>query len=91
MVVLKKQIPEYQTYLKLQGGVAPTLIHLFSAGVTNEDMIGMNHLVLEFKNRDFLSNPLLDYKDSKISVHFKIFPLYSIYSLSSIFVAIILI
>src|SRR5688500_3020158 len=55
---LEEQVPEYQSYLKLQGIVSPTLIHLTNRGVTNEDIIGMNHLVLEFKNSDFLSDPI---------------------------------
>ncbi|CAN5820324.1 hypothetical protein BH23THE1_BH23THE1_34360 [soil metagenome] len=58
MEELKDQVPEYQSYLKLQGIVSPTLIHLSNSGVTNEDIIGMNHLVLEFKNSDFLSDPI---------------------------------
>ncbi|HEX5185371.1 MAG TPA: hypothetical protein VFV86_00650 [Nitrososphaeraceae archaeon] len=67
MEELKKQVPEYQTYLRLQGIVAPTLVHLSSSGVTNEDIIGMNHLVLEFKNIDFLSDPFQHDKDNNIS------------------------
>jgi hypothetical protein len=58
MKKLEEQVPEYQSYLKLQGIVSPTLIHLTYSGVTNEDIIGMNHLVLEFKNSDFLSDPI---------------------------------
>ncbi len=58
MKKLEEQVPEYQSYLKLQGIVSPTLIHLTNSGVTNEDIIGMNHLVLEFKNSDFLSDPI---------------------------------
>jgi hypothetical protein len=58
MKKLEEQVPEYQYYLKSQGIVSPTLIHLLACGVTNEDIIGMNHLVLEFKNSDFLSKPI---------------------------------
>jgi len=58
MKKLEQEVPEYQYYLKLQGIVSPTLIHLQSSGVTNEDIIGMNHLVLEFKNGNFLSDPI---------------------------------
>lgn len=54
---LELEVPEYKFYLQLQGIVSPTLIHLHSRGVTNEDIIGMNHLVLEFQNSDFLSDP----------------------------------
>lgn len=54
---MEHEVPEYKFYLKLQGIVAPTLVHLHSRGVTNEDIIGMNHLVLEFQNSDFLSVP----------------------------------
>jgi len=57
MKKLEKEVPEYQYYLKLQGIVSPTLIHLHSSGVTNEDIIGLNHLVLEFKDGNFLSDP----------------------------------
>ncbi len=58
MEQLKEQVPEYQSYLKLKGIVSPILIHLSNSGVTNQDIIGMNHLVLEFKNSDFLSDPI---------------------------------
>lgn len=59
MEELKEQVPEYQSYLKLKGIVSPILIHLTNNGVTNQDIIGMNHLVLEFKNNgDFLSDPI---------------------------------
>ncbi|MGD9532985.1 MAG: helix-turn-helix domain-containing protein [Candidatus Nitrosocosmicus sp.] len=54
---LEKEVPEYESYLKYKGIVSSKLIHLQSCGVTNEDIIGMNHLVLEFKNSDFLSDP----------------------------------
>jgi hypothetical protein len=56
---LEEQVPEYEYYLKLRGIVAPTLIHLHNSGVTDQDIIDMNHLVLEFKNSDFLSDPLV--------------------------------
>jgi hypothetical protein len=55
---LEEEIPEYKDYLRLKGIVAPVLIRLQNSGVTNEDIIGMNHLVSEFLNTDFLSNPL---------------------------------
>lgn len=54
---LEDQVPEYKYYLQLQGVVSPILFHLFNNSVTNEDIIGMNRLVLEFKNSDFLSEP----------------------------------
>jgi len=54
---LEKEVPEYEYYLKLQGIVALTLLRLKFSGVTNEDIIGMNHLVMEFQNSDFLSDP----------------------------------
>lgn len=54
---LEKEVPEYEYYLKLQGIVALTLLRLQFSGVTNEDIIGMNHLVMEFQNSDFLSDP----------------------------------
>jgi hypothetical protein len=59
MKKLEKQVPEYQSFLKLQGIVSPVLIHLANSGVTSEDIIDMNHLVLEFKNSDFLSDPII--------------------------------
>lgn len=58
MKKLEQQVPEYQFYLNLQGIVSPTLIHLHNSGVTNEDIIEMNHLVLEFKDGNFLSDPI---------------------------------
>ena len=60
---LDAKVPEYKYYLQLQGIVSPILLHLTSSGVTNEDIIGMNNLVLEFKNSDFLSVPS-DQKDN---------------------------
>ena len=60
---LEAKVPEYKYYLQLQGIVSPILLHLTSSGVTNEDIIGMNNLVLEFKNSDFLSVPS-DQKDN---------------------------
>jgi hypothetical protein len=57
MEKLKEEIPGYKSHLTLQASVNPTLIHLTHSGVTSEDIIGMNHLVLEFKNSDFLSDP----------------------------------
>ena len=55
MLSLEAKVPEYKYFLQLQGIVSPILLHLTSNGVTNEDIIGMNNLVLEFKNSDFLS------------------------------------
>lgn len=52
---LENEVPEYKYYLQLQGLVSPILIHLANIGVTNEDIIGINNLVLAFKNSDFLS------------------------------------
>jgi hypothetical protein len=61
MKKLEKQVPEYKTYLKYQGIVGPTLVHLYSSGVSAQNIIDMNHLVLEFKNSDFLSQPFNKY------------------------------
>lgn len=57
MEKMKLQVPEYKYYLRLQGIVSPILVHLNSSGVTNEDIIEINHLVGEFKDSDFLSDP----------------------------------
>jgi hypothetical protein len=66
MEKLKDGVPEYKYYLQLQGVVGPVLNHLSINGVTNEDIIGINHLVSEFKNSDFLSDPIHRNKDNKI-------------------------
>ncbi len=59
MKKLKDEIPGYKSHLTLRANVTPTLTHLVNSGVTSEDIIGMNHLVLEFKNNgDFLSDPI---------------------------------
>lgn len=58
MEKIKEQVPEYKYRLWLEGVVGPTLIHLGSNGVSNEDIIGMNKLVIDFKNSDFLFDPL---------------------------------
>lgn len=54
---LEEEVPEYKSYLRLQGIVSPLLVQLQRNGVTNEDIIGMNNLVLEFRDSDFLANP----------------------------------
>jgi hypothetical protein len=55
---LEEDVPEYKSYLRLQGIVAPILFYLQRNGVSNVDIIGMNNLVTNFINKDFLSNPL---------------------------------
>lgn len=56
MEKLKDEVPEYKYYLQLQGAVGPVLTYLSSNGVTNEDIIGINYFVSEFKNGDFLAD-----------------------------------
>ncbi|WP_458743477.1 hypothetical protein [Candidatus Nitrosocosmicus sp. T] len=51
---LEDEVPQYQWYLQLQGTVAPIIVHLNSNGVTNEDIISINQLVIAFKNTSFV-------------------------------------
>jgi len=55
---IENQLPGYKQYLELQIGTISSLNNLNANGVTNIDIINMNHLVLVFKNHDFLSDPL---------------------------------
>jgi len=48
------KVPQYQWYLQLQGIVSPIIVHLNSNGVTNEDIININQLVMAFKNTSFV-------------------------------------
>jgi len=50
------EVPEYQWYLQLQGVVGPIIYYLNSNGVTNEDIINLNSLVLSFKNSNFIDD-----------------------------------
>lgn len=56
MEKLQAEVPEYKWYLKLQGVVSPTIIHLNRCGVTNEDILNINSLVLSFKNSNFIDD-----------------------------------
>ena len=51
---LEDEVPQYQWYLQLQGIVAPIIFHLNSNGVTNENIIYINQLVMAFKNTNFV-------------------------------------
>ena len=51
---LEDEVPQYQWYLQLQGIVGPTIIHLNSNGITNEDIININQIVIAFKNSNFV-------------------------------------
>lgn len=51
---LEEEVPQYQWYLQLQGIVGPTIMNLNSNGVTNENIININHLVMTFKNSGFI-------------------------------------
>ena len=53
---LQAEVPEYKWYLQLQGVVGPIIIHLNNSGVTNEDIINVNNLVLAFKNSNFIED-----------------------------------
>jgi hypothetical protein len=66
MEKLKDEVPEYKYYLQLQGVVGPVLANLSSNGVTNEDIIGINYFVSEFKNGNFLADPSYQNKSSNI-------------------------
>ena len=46
---LQNKVPEYRWYLQLQGIVSPTIIHLNNCGVSNEDIININSLVLSLR------------------------------------------
>ena len=56
MEKLQAEVPEYKWYLQLQGVVSPTIIHLNRCGVTNEDILNINSLVLSFKNSNFIDD-----------------------------------
>ncbi len=56
MEKLQAEVPEYEWYLKLQGVVSLTIIHLNRCGVTNEDILNINSLVLSFKNSNFIDD-----------------------------------
>ncbi len=51
---LEDEVPQYQWYLQLQGIVAPLIVQLNNYGVTNEDIININQLVMFFKNTNFV-------------------------------------
>lgn len=53
---LENEVPQYKWYLQLQGIVSPILIHLNYNGVSNEDIININNLVLSFKNSNFIQD-----------------------------------
>jgi hypothetical protein len=64
---LQNEVPEYRWYLQLQGIVGPTIIHLNSCGVSNEDIININNLVLSFKNSNFIDTPYSKEQDNSIN------------------------
>jgi hypothetical protein len=51
---IEDEVLQYQWYLQLQGVVAPIIIHLNNNGVTSEDIININQLVMAFKNTNFV-------------------------------------
>lgn len=51
---LEDEVPQYQWYLQLQGIVGPVIMNLNSNGVTNEDIVHINQLVMTFKNSGFI-------------------------------------
>ena len=61
---LQNEVPEYRWYLQLQGIVSPIIIHLNSCGLSNEDIININNLVLSFKNSNFIDTPYFKEKDN---------------------------
>ena len=56
MEKLQAEVPAYKWYLQLQGVASPTIIHLNRCGVTNEDHLNINSLVLSFKNSNFIDD-----------------------------------
>ena len=50
--------------MQLQGIVSHIIIHLNSCGVSNEDIININNLVLAFKNSNFIDTPYFEEKDN---------------------------
>lgn len=54
---LEDEVPEYKSHLSMIGIASTTLVQLHRNGVTNQDIIGMNNLFLDFKNSDFLTDP----------------------------------
>ena len=69
---LKKEIPEYASTLKLQAIASTSLLFLHNNGVTNQHIISMRNLFLDFKNNDFLSDFVNDrYNDnSQLDSHY---------------------
>jgi hypothetical protein len=55
MKELEKKVPNYMEHLQLQSVFGPILFFLSNNGVSTEDIIGMNNLVIAFKNGNFLS------------------------------------
>ncbi|MDF0679788.1 MAG: hypothetical protein P0116_02355 [Candidatus Nitrosocosmicus sp.] len=55
---IENQIPNYKQFLEFHIGAVSSLNHLNSNGVTNPDIISMNHLVSIFSKNDFLSDQL---------------------------------
>ena len=53
--------------MQLQGIVSLTIIHLNSCGVSNEDIININNLVLSFKNSNFIDTPYSKEQDNSIN------------------------
>lgn len=52
---LQAEVPEYKWCLQLQG-VGPVIYHLNKNGVTNQDIINLNNLVLSFRNSNFIDD-----------------------------------
>ncbi len=56
MKKLESEVPEYKFHLQLQAALGPTLNHLHSNGVTNEDIISVNQLVSSLIYNNYLSD-----------------------------------
>jgi len=56
METLKAQVPEYKSYLALQGVVSPIISYLNSQGISTLDILNLHNLVLSFQNSRFLDD-----------------------------------
>lgn len=56
MEKLKAQVPEYKSYLALQGVVSPIIYYLNNQGISVQDILNLNNLVRSFQNSKFLDD-----------------------------------
>ena len=56
MKKLKAQVPEYKSYLALQGVVSPIINYFNSQGISAQDNLNLHNLVHSFQNSKFLDD-----------------------------------